>query len=101
MDRKDQLKNVSFGGAWSEQIPRRERLAAALAMIEAAPERTIEEDLREDIALEKAIRDVSTTHPKGADLKLSWERAIARTAPEERYLELSRLARLFQAWQGH
>lgn len=100
MDRKGQLANVSFGGAWSEQIPRRESLAAAVALIEAAPARTVEEDLRHDVVLEQALRDVAAAHPKGKELMRSWERAVARQAPEERYGELTRLARLFGAWQG-
>ena len=100
MDRKGQLANVSFGGAWSEQIPRRERLAAAVALIGAAPARTTEEDLRDDLVLEEALRDVAATHPKGSELLASWERALSRPAPEERYRELIRLARLFAAWQG-
>lgn len=88
------------GGAWSEQIPRRERLAAAVALIEAAPARTVEEDLRDDLALDEALRCVGAAHPKGAELMRSWERALARPGTEERYRELSRLARLFGAWQG-
>lgn len=98
MDRKGQLGNVSFGGSWSEQIPRREQTANAVAMVAAAVDRTGEEDLRQDVALQEALEYISKTHPKGRDLQRSWRQALNVENPGLRYGELSRIAQAIIAW---
>ncbi|MFX4300262.1 hypothetical protein [Pseudosulfitobacter pseudonitzschiae] len=98
MDRKGQLGNVAFGGAWSEQIPRREMLAASVELINGAPGRTEEEDLREDAELAAAVDCVSLNHPKGYELKRSWEQVLRLENAGLRHQELERLARSLTAW---
>lgn len=98
MDRKGQLGNVAFGGAWSEQIPRKERLARCVDLIEQAPRRAEEEDLRQDGNLAFAVDYIVQNHPKGQELKRSWMRALGIESPVLRQSELHRLARIITAW---
>ena len=98
MDRKGQVSNVAFGGAWLESIPRRERLADAVAMIEAAPGRTEDEDLREDAELAAAVSDVCAAHPKGGQLRASWAHALTIGAPGIRRQEIARISVALAAW---
>ncbi len=98
MDRKDQLKNVSFGGAWSDQIPGREKLARSIGTVVAAPERAAEEDLREDAELDEALTNCCLAHPKGEGLRRSWQRALAMPDPGQRQAELARVARILETW---
>lgn len=98
MDRKRQLSNVAFGGAWSEAIPRRERMAHSISLIQEAVQRTAEEDLRLDTSLEAALQELCALHPKGTQLGSSWTRALAHPEPAIRQRELARLAAAFSAW---
>lgn len=98
MDRKGQLGNVAFGGAWSEQIPRKERIAQCVEIIQQAPGRAEEEDLRQDEELALAIDYIGKNHPKGHEIKRSWTRALGLESPALRQSELHRLARVMTAW---
>jgi hypothetical protein len=98
MDRRDQLKNVAFGGAWSDQIPGRETLARAIKTVVVAPERAAEEDLREDIELGEAVVTCCLAHPKGEGLRRSWERALEMPDPGQRQTEMARVARILETW---
>jgi hypothetical protein len=98
MDRKGQLGNVAFGGAWSERIPRNEDRARHVALVRAASRRTIEEDLRHDEMLEEALRSICATHPKGDELRRSWAHALCLENPGIRCREIERLARAITAW---
>ena len=98
MDRKAQLSNVAFGGAWSERIPRNEHLARCVEMVSAAGPRTVEEDLREDDALSEAVDYICQKHPKGQELARSWRRALCEPHPGVRQGEVLRLARAITAW---
>lgn len=46
MDRKGQLGNVAFGGDWSENIAPKERIEAALSLLQAAVDDCEETDPR-------------------------------------------------------
>lgn len=98
MDRRDQLKNVAFGGAWSDQIPGRENLAHAISTVVDAPKRAAEEDLREDCDLDQAVRDCCAAHPKGEALRSSWGRALTLPDPGQRQAELARVASILKTW---
>lgn len=100
MLRKDQLGNVAFGGAWSERIASDEALTQAMDLIDRRIRDTAEEDLRLDADLLAAVATVCEPNPKGAELKRSFERALERTAADERYRETERIARLMRAWLG-
>ncbi|MFG6080485.1 hypothetical protein ACEUZ9_001089 [Paracoccus litorisediminis] len=100
MDRTGQLKNVAFGGAWSQSIPRRERFADAVARLRDCPERSRQEDLREDTVLAEAITLLCDGNPKGETLIHSWQRALSLPDPALRRLEIARLVRAIEAWVG-
>ncbi len=98
MDRRDQLKNVAFGGAWSDQIPSRENLTRAINTVMEAPGRAADEDLREDGELDEAVRGCCAAHPKGEALRSSWGRALALPDPGQRQAELARVAGILKTW---
>ena len=94
MDRISQLKNVAFGGAWSEQIAGNEALRQAFDQITAAVQRTLDEDLEDDLELRMCLRVVSKVHPKGSELLLAWDRALRLENGALREVELDRLSKL-------
>lgn len=97
MDRIGQLSNVSFGGAWSEQIAADEALAEAMAALEGAADRTADEDLRRDPDLGDALALVAGAHPKGPLLAAAWSRALDHADRAHRRHELRRLAKGLRA----
>lgn len=97
MDRKGQLRNVSFGGAWSEQISGDEALAEAMTRVEAAVLDTSEVDLRADAELACALDRVAATHPKGTMLKAAWSKALGLPLAGQRHAELARIAQTLRA----
>ncbi|WP_054007850.1 hypothetical protein [Cypionkella psychrotolerans] len=96
MDRKSQLRNVAFGGAWSEQITGNEAIVEALRLAERAGGLTSDEDLRLDQALRAAINALAAVHPKGAQLRDAWARALNRPEAAFRMRELEHIAALFR-----
>lgn len=100
MERKEQLANVAFGGAWSEQIAGDEALADAMACIEASVERAAQSDLRGDLAAGEALRSLTVDHPKGAMLVAAWGKALAITEPGLRVAEFRRVAAALRAGIG-
>lgn len=100
MDRNGQLRNVAFGGAWSEQIAGNEALAEAMAQVDAAVLDTRDEDLRNDPALAEAVALVCACHPKGALLREAWRRALGQGMPALRAAELQRIAMTIRAGLG-
>lgn len=96
MDRKGQLRNVAFGGAWSEQIDGQEALSRALDVLDAAGEECLERDLTDDAVVSDALALVSRTHLKGADLAVSYRKALVARLPGDRVQEVRRIAQLFR-----
>src|SRR5690554_883846 len=97
MDRIGQLSNVSFGGAWSEQIAADEALAEAMLALEGAADRTAVEDLRRDRVLSDALALVAGAHPKGSLLATAWSRALDHADRGHRRGELMRIAKGLRA----
>ena len=88
MERKDQLKNVAFGGDWSEQIVVRERVAACLATAErAVRESHVLDPCREDVLA--AIGFLCSRIARGGIIAESWSKAggIADQGLRRRALE--------------
>lgn len=100
MERKHQLSNVAFGGAWSEQIAWKERLIAALELVEAAAIDAGDRDPRGVPEIEAALRLAAMDHPKGAMLIMAWERGAALRESGRRIAELGRIARLLGEGQA-
>lgn len=100
MDRKQQLANVSFGGAWSEQIAADEALALAMARLDGAVMDTVAEDLRGDPELDAALSLVVAAHPKGSMLARAWRKGLAIENAGVRSFELQRIAELFREGIG-
>lgn len=98
MDRVSQLRNVAFGGAWSQDIPRRERYAEAVRLLRTCPDRSFQEDLREDRSLAEAIGMLCEANPKGDTIRRSWDRAMTIPDPAIRSVELMRLVRAIEVW---
>lgn len=92
MDRKQQLANVAFGGAWSEQIAGNEALRDAMLRVARAAAETIEVDLRGNDTVDAALHALAAAHPKGALLVGAWRRALDITNPGLRQAELTRVA---------
>ena len=95
MDRINQLKNVAFGGAWSEQIAGNEALRQALDHIATAVQCSGDEDLEADLELRMCLRVVAKVHPKGGELMRAWDRALGLSNGGLRMAELNRLSKLF------
>lgn len=100
MDRKDQLRNVAFGGAWSEQIAGREALQRALLDLKVAAQKAGDHDPRLDLDLLDAVNCASKDHPKGDLLRQAWMRACALKEPGVRIRELRRIANLLAEGQA-
>lgn len=100
MDRKRQLANVSFGGAWSEQIAGNEQLVDAMQRIEAAVTESEEQDLRSNSAIKEALAVVAAAHPKGRLLSQAWEKGLNIGNSGMRKAELKRVADALRAGLG-
>lgn len=94
MDRKSQLKNVSFGGAWSEQIADDEILLQSFELLKQSVALTLEEDIRERWDIRQALEVVLEQHPKGVDLGKAWEQALNLSSGGLRSGELNRLVKV-------
>lgn len=100
MDRKQQLGNVSFGGAWSEQIAADEALERALLHIDGAVIDSVTDDLREDPELEAAFTLAASQHPKGRLLAAAWAKGLGIGNPGLRSAELQRIAKALRSGIG-
>lgn len=93
MERKKQLSNVAFGGAWSEQIAGREEQAAAIARVVAAAGAAAWVDPL-SVETKGAVDLLCSRHPKGPALREAWIRAGRLDPPGRRVQELKRIADL-------
>ena len=100
MDRKQQLGNVAFGGAWSEQIEADERLAASMDRLDKAVRDTLYEDLRGFADVAEALEIVCRSHPKGRILAAAWGKALGLPNAGLRSQELMRISTALRAGLG-
>lgn len=100
MDRKGQLANVAFGGAWSEQIAGNEELKDAMRRIERAVGESAGRDLRNDQAVSAVLRLLTDGHPKGAMLVAAWRKALEIKDTGLRVTELKRIAAMLRSGIG-
>ena len=100
MDRKGQLANVAFGGAWSEQIAGEEALKQAMRHIEKAAGDSRHRDLCADVQTGAALQLLCAAHPKGAMMAAAWEKALGITDPALRVADLTRIALMIRSGIG-
>ena len=96
MERKHQLSNVAFGGAWSERIAGREALTAALDELCRAARGAGSHDPRRDRMVVEALTLACGNHPKGVLLEAAWNKAAGLAGPRLRVAELTRIAALLR-----
>ncbi len=99
MDRKQQLRNVAFGGAWSEQIAGREVIAAAIETLRRAAAGSARRDPRTP-EVGAALDLLCKNHPKGDILRDAWRRGATWEPAPRRIRELARIAELLAAGHG-
>ena len=99
MDRKQQLRNVAFGGAWSEQIAGREAIAAAIETLKLAAAGAARRDPRSP-ETSAALDLLCKNHPKGDILRDAWRRGATWEPAPRRIRELARIAGLLAAGHG-
>lgn len=97
MDRKRQLSNVAFGGAWSEQIAGREEIAAALNCVHLGAAEAGRHDPRDRLDVMAALDLLCLRHPKGNLLQAAWLKGARLENPRLRVLELTRIAALLKS----
>ena len=74
MERRQQLKNVAFGGEWSEAIPLREDVRRALDVLEMAVLASADQDPCENDVLE-AVDALTSRIARGESMAKSWRDA--------------------------
>ena len=99
MDRKQQLRNVAFGGAWSEQIAGREAIDAAIETLKRAAGGAARRDPR-TAEVSAALDLLCKNHPKGDILRDAWRRGATWEPAPRRIRELARIADLLAAGHG-
>ncbi|MGJ8606198.1 MAG: hypothetical protein ACSHXH_18960 [Marivita sp.] len=99
VDLKTQLKNVAFGGSWSEEILRVSELEAALKVIANAADTCTEIDVRTD-ALKEALNFVASKIEKGPQLKAQFLKAVVIEDQDARSCAAQQVLQQMQSWAG-
>ena len=98
-DLKTQLKNVAFGGSWSEEILHVSELEAALKVIANAADTCTEIDVRTD-ELKGALSFVASKIEKGSQLRTQFLKAVVIQDQEARRCAARQVLRQIQSWAG-
>jgi hypothetical protein len=98
-DLKTQLKNVAFGGSWSEEILRVSELETALKVIENAAGDCTEMDVRTD-ELNEALGFVASRIEKGPQLKAQFLKAVVIEDQDARSRAAQQVLGQMQSWAG-
>jgi len=99
VDLKTQLKNVAFGGSWSEDILRVSELETALNVIANAAYTCTEIDVRTD-ELNDALGFVASKIEKGPQLKAQFLKAVVIEDQDARSCATQHVLRQMQSWAG-
>ncbi|MCY4207585.1 MAG: hypothetical protein OXD29_06500 [Roseovarius sp.] len=92
---KKQLRNVAFGGNWSEDIPAEEELRRAINVMEKTAKECAERDGRNEELME-AIHHIRRNMGNRQGLCESFLRALSNENPNLRRMEAKRIARLIR-----
>ena len=98
-DMRKQLKNVSFGGSWSEEILRHSDLENAMEIISQAAQTCTEMDVRTD-SLNTALDFVASKIEKGLQLKSQFLKAVVIENQEARSAAAQMVLQQMQLWAG-
>ncbi|MFT7045807.1 MAG: hypothetical protein ACJAYH_001074 [Celeribacter sp.] len=98
-DLKTQLKNVAFGGSWSEEILRVSELETALKVIANAADDCTEIDVRTD-ELNEALSFVASKIEKGPQLKAQFLNAVVIQDQDARSSAARQVLGQMQSWAG-
>lgn len=96
---KTQLKNVAFGGSWSEEILRVSELETALKVIVNAAHTCTEMDVRTD-ELKGALSFVASKIEKGPQLRAQFLKAVVIEDQEARSCAAQQVLQQIQSWVG-
>jgi hypothetical protein len=99
VERKEQFKNVAFGGNWSEEILVNEELSSILGIIDMAANKCREKDV-EDEALLNAMLYVRKNVEKGPMLCAAFFKALRIQDQNLRYNEVNRVNLMIRTWAG-
>ncbi len=99
MERKRQLRNVAFGGHWSESVPHADDLRHALDRIAAAASDCGDRDV-DDEELRAAMAYVRRTLEKGAALEKAFIRALGIGHRDLRMAEAMRVSEMIRERAG-
>lgn len=98
-DLKTQLKNVAFGGSWSEDIWRNSEVQSALDIIEQAAQTCTEHDVRRP-ELMGALEFISSKIEKGPQLKVQFLKAVIIEDQDRRRDAALKVLQHIQSWAG-
>lgn len=99
MEKKNQLRNVAFGGNWSEDILVKDELNVMLEVIEQAVTNCSTRDV-EDEALLNAMLYVRKNVEKGPMLCAAFFKAIRIENQGMRYTEACKVEYMIRMWAG-
>ena len=99
MERETQLRNVAFGGNWSEALLEQDVANSALSTLRLAAENCMEEDPR-GLELNQALGYVAVRVEKGPALVAAFLKALAEPEQTIRQERAMRCLRQIELWAG-
>jgi hypothetical protein len=99
VDLKTQLKNVAFGGSWSEEIWRNCELQRALDTIAHAAQTCAEQDVRTPELIE-ALEFIAGKIEKGDQLMAQFLKAVVIQNQGARKAAAQNVLKQMQSWSG-
>jgi hypothetical protein len=99
MERETQLRNVAFGGNWSEALLEQDVAKSALSILRVAAENCMEEDPRGP-ELYQALGYVAARVEKGPVLASAFLKALAEPEQAIRRKGMMRCLRQIEIWFG-
>ena len=99
VERKDQLRNVAFGGNWSEEILVVDELNRVLVTVEKAADECRDRDVLDDELL-AAMQYVEHKIEKGAMLKAAFFGGLKIQDQSRRRVEAMRVSGMIRTWAG-
>jgi len=99
MERETQLRNVAFGGDWSEALLEQDVAKSVLSILRVAAENCMEEDPR-GLELNQALGYVAARVEKGPMLVSAFLKALAEPERTIRREGMRRCFRQIEIWAG-